>query len=68
MSRKKKRAAAGSLMWIIGLVVFIVGLNLTGAVKEWMTVCGSVVFLAGLGIMGALWVIRKKEEEAEEGK
>ena len=34
MSRKKKWAAAGSLMWIIGLVVFIVGLNLTGAVKE----------------------------------
>ena len=65
MSRSKKWTLTGCLMWIIGLTVFIVGMNLTGSVKDWMTVVGSIVFLAGLGITGAQWVIRKKEEEAE---
>ena len=63
MERKKKWAVTGYLLWIIGLIVFIVGINLTGDVKEWMSLAGTIAFLAGLGITGALWVIRKKEEE-----
>ena len=63
MERKKKWAVTGYLLWIIGLIVFIVGINLTGDVKEWMSLAGTIAFMAGLGITGALWVIRKKEEE-----
>ena len=57
----KKWTIAGSSLWIIGLAVFIIGLNLTGALKEWMTVTGSIVFLAGLGITGAVWMKSKNE-------
>ena len=67
MQRKKKWAITGYLLWIIGLTVFIIGINLTGDVKDWMSAGGSIAFLAGLGITGALWIIRKKEEE-ENGK
>lgn len=63
MERRKKWAVTGYLLWIIGLIVFIVGINLTGDVKEWMSLAGTIAFMAGLGITGALWVIRKKEEE-----
>ena len=51
---------AGCCLWIIGIAVFIVGLNLVGNIKEWMTVAGSIVFLAGLGISGAVWMKNKK--------
>ena len=65
----KKWTIAGCLLWLIGLAVFITGLNLSGNVKEWMTVAGSIVFLAGLGITGAIWIKTKKETpKAEEKK
>ena len=59
----KKVTAAGCAMWIIGLIVFITGLNLTGSTKEWMTVTGSIAFLAGLGMLGFVWAKRKKDEQ-----
>lgn len=64
----RKWTAAGCLLWIVGLTVFIVGLNLTGNVREWMSIIGSIVFLAGLGITGAVWMktkygAREKEQE-----
>lgn len=65
----KKWTAAGCILWIAGLAVFITGINLTGNVKEWMTVAGSIVFLAGLGITGAVWMKTKRDEpETDEKK
>ena len=63
MNREKIWTAAGCGLWIAGLAVFLIGLNLSGSVKDWMTVIGSILFLAGLGITGALWMKRKKKEE-----
>lgn len=60
----RKRMAAGCILWITGITAFIIGLNLNGDVKEWMTVAGSIVFLAGLGITGAEW-FREKNETGE---
>ena len=57
----RKWTVAGCGLWIIGLAVFIIGLNLSGNTKEWLTVAGSILFLAGLGITGALWMKTKKE-------
>ena len=68
MDKQKKWTLTGCLLWIVGLTVFIVGMNLTGSVKDWMMVAGSIVFMAGLGITGAIWVIRKKQEEEQESK
>ena len=64
----KKWTVTGCALWIIGLAVFITGLNLTGSTKDWMTVAGSIVFLAGLGITGAVWMKTKKEPDGAEEK
>ena len=57
--RMKKLTIAGGALWIIGLAVFIIGLNMTGNTKEWMTIGGSVAFLAGLGMTGVVWMKKK---------
>ena len=62
---QRKWSLVSCVLWIAGLAVFIVGLNLSGNAKEWMTVAGSVVFLAGLGIAGVIWVRQKKDSEEE---
>ena len=59
----KKLTIAGGALWIIGLALFITGLNLTGSTKEWMTVIGSIAFLAGLGMLGIVWAKKKKDEQ-----
>ena len=65
----KKWTIAGCMLWIAGLAVFLIGLNLTGTAKEWMTVAGSISFFCGLGIMGAVWMKTKKgTPETEEKK
>ena len=59
----KKLTMAGCILWIVGLVVFIVGMNLTGETKELMKVIGSAVFILGLGITGVVWVKQKSDSE-----
>ena len=61
----RKLTAAGCGLWIIGLIIFIVGLNLTGNVKDLMTVAGSIIFLTGLGITGVVWMKTKNEPQNE---
>ena len=63
----KKLTVIGCTMWILGLVTTIIGLNLTGNPKTWVSIVGNVVFLIGLGITGIVWVKKKKdvEENAE---
>jgi len=58
----KKITIIGCILWIAGIAAFIIGLNLSGSTKDWMTVAGSIVFLAGLGITGAVWLKKKNEE------
>ena len=64
----RKWTVAGCGLWIIGLAVFIIGLNLSENTKEWLTVAGSILFLAGLGITGALWMKTKKETAEQDKK
>ena len=65
----KRWTVAGCVLWIVGLAVFIIGLNLEGNVKDWMTIAGSIIFLAGLGITGAVWMKnRNGSMETEEKK
>jgi len=65
---EKKLTVIGCAMWIIGLIVAIVGLNLTGDAKTWVSVIGNIVFLIGLGITGFVWLRKKKEEKETEEK
>ena len=59
----KKLTVIGCTMWIVGLVTAIIGLNLTGNARTWVSIVGNVVFLVGLGITGIVWMKRKKDEE-----
>ncbi len=65
MRRKKEWTVTGCVFWILGLILFIAGLNIEGDTGSWMNVAGSVLFLLGLGITGAVRVIMKKSEEEE---
>ena len=58
----KKLTVAGCIFWIVGLIVFIVGMNLNSNVREPMMTLGSIVFLVGLAINGDVWVKRKNDE------
>ena len=58
----KKLTVAGCILWIAGLIVFIVGMNLNSNVREPMMTLGSIVFLVGLAINGVVWVKRKNDE------
>ena len=65
----KKWTIAGCGLWIIGLAVFLTGINLTGKTKDWMSVIGSIVFLAGLGITGAVRMKAARDtQETDEKK
>ena len=57
---EKKLTVIGCAMWIIGLVVAIIGLNLAGDAKTWVSVIGNVVFLIGLGITGYVFLKKRK--------
>ena len=59
----KKMTVIGCTMWIVGLVTAIIGLNLTGDARTWVSIVGNVVFLVGLGITGIVWMKKKKDEE-----
>ena len=59
----KKLTVIGCSMWIVGLVTAIIGLNLTGNAKTWVSIVGNVIFLVGLGITGFVWLKRKKDDE-----
>ncbi len=59
----KKLTVIGCSMWIVGLVTAIIGLNLTGNAKTWVSIVGNVIFLIGLGITGVVWLKKKKDEE-----
>jgi CHASE2 domain-containing sensor protein len=59
----KKLTVIGCTMWIVGLVTAIIGLNLTGNAKTWVSIVGNVVFLVGLGITGVVWMKKKKDED-----
>lgn len=60
----RKWTIAGCVLWILGLAASIVGLNIPGDAGKWMAIAGDIVFLAGLGITGAVWMKKKKEENA----
>ena len=59
----KKLTMAGCILWIVGLIVFIVGINLTGNTRETMMTLGSIVFMMGLGISVFVWMKKKNDEQ-----
>ena len=63
---QKKLTIIGCTMWIIGLAGSIIGLNLTGNAKKWVSMIGNIVFLIGLGIVAVVWIKKKQAEQTKE--
>ncbi len=61
----KTLTVIGSVMWILGLVLSILGLNIAGG--TWVAIAGNILFLIGLGLMGVVW-FKKKNVQAEKEK
>lgn len=61
--RMKKMTITGCSLWIIGLIVFIVGINLTGNTRETMMTLGSIIFLMGLGLSAIVWMKKKSDSD-----
>lgn len=53
----------GASLWILGLVLSIVGLNIHSATGTWISVIGNIAFLVGLGLEGIHWVRRRKDKK-----
>ena len=68
MKGERVIAGIGCFCWVAGFIVFMVGMNLEGATKEWMSVAGSIVFFIGLVIVGVIWAKKKYVDEDGEGK
>ena len=68
MKYEKVLAGVGCFCWVAGFIVFMVGMNLEGAIKEWMSVVGSIVFFIGLVIVGIIWAKKRYIDEEEEKK
>jgi hypothetical protein len=60
---EKKLTVTGGILWIVGLILSIVGLNLEGGMSSGLAIAGNIVFLIGLGISGVAWIRRRNEEE-----
>ena len=58
--------ALGACCWILGLILFIVGLNLHTSAGSWLNIAGSVIFLIGLGLEGIVFLKRRKSPEKED--
>ena len=64
MRAQKIWTATGCGLWIIGIAVFIIGLNMSGNTGSWMTLSGSIAFLIGMGITGAVRMKRKRDDKS----
>ena len=59
----KRLLLPGGILWVIGLVTSIVGLNIQTDTGSLIAVIGNILFLVGLGIVGAAWLIARKKED-----
>ncbi len=56
----------GAILWIAGLVMSIVGMNLAGDTAKWMQIVGNILFLVGLGVEGVVWMKKRKDDTSKE--
>ncbi len=61
----KRLVLPGGILWIAGLVMSIVGMNLHTDTGRLIAIIGNIVFLVGLGIFGAAWLMARKSKYSE---
>ena len=55
----------GASLWILGLALFLIGLNIKSGTGSWMSVIGNICFFLGLGIEGVVWMKKKKDPPSD---
>ena len=61
----KRLVLPGGILWIAGLVMSIVGMNLHTDTGRLVAIIGNIVFLVGLGIFGVAWLMARKSKDSE---
>lgn len=61
----KRLVLPGGILWIAGLVMSIVGMNLHTDTGRLVAIIGNIMFLVGLGIFGAAWLMARKSKDSE---
>ena len=56
----------GGILWVVGLVLSILGMNIRTDTGKLVAIIGNILFLVGLGIVGAAWLAARKNEEKRE--
>ena len=56
----------GGILWISGLVMSIVGMNIHTDTGSLIAVIGNILFLIGLGIVGADWFMERKSSNQKD--
>ena len=64
----RKLIVPGGILWIAGLVLSIVGMNIHNDTGRLIAVIGNVLFLIGLGVVGAAWLIMRRNEDRQPQK
>ena len=59
----KRLVLPGGILWIAGLVMSIVGMNIGTDTGKLIAVIGNLLFLIGLGIVGAAWLAARGEKD-----
>lgn len=59
-------SALGAVLWLLGLALFILGLNLPAPAGSWLAVTGNLLFFPGLALEGVVWFRRRREQEKQE--
>ena len=56
----KRLFLPGAVLWLAGLVLSIVGMNIPSDTGKLIALIGNILFLVGLGIVGAAWMIMRR--------
>ena len=59
----KRLVLPGGILWIAGLVMSIIGMNINTGTGKLVAVIGNILCLSGLGIVGAAWLAARREKD-----
>ena len=65
---ERKWLLPGSILWIVGLVMSIVGLNMEGNTGSWVSVIGNILFFLGVALVGVAWFLKNRKQTPAEEK